>query len=97
MKKELILSLLASIALHTAVIVPIITPQYTYAAWTSVLSTTSTTDSCGEHEYDPTEHDEPHEKMIDKIFCYAKKALKMLVGAAIAGGAAFKLFQTYWK
>lgn len=99
-KKLLMLSFLISIAIHTSVLIPFFTVTYVHAQVDSTTTNKSDVhpiDHCEDCEYDPSEHDEPHEKAIDTFFHYLKKAVKFITGAAIAAGTAFQIFKTFWK
>lgn len=94
--KKLTLSLLISLSVNTAILGWMFVPYRMHAVATKKTTDKKTLDRYG-HEYNPEEHDEPYERSIDTFFYYFKKASKMIAGAAIAGGAAWKIFTTFFR
>ena len=98
MNNNLILIFLLSCAIHTAVLVPML-------SYTPVMAQSANEDSpgieikihCDECEYDPEEHDEPHEKMIDIIFCQVKKVVKAGAALFIIVASVVKFISVYFK
>lgn len=99
MNKEVVLSMLLSLAIHSVILIPIFCWSHDENTITIKVDTGGSMNekdkennnpSCADCPYDPTEHDEPHEKLIDKVFCYAKKVVK-------AGFGLFLLVKAFSK
>ena len=105
MNKALILSLFTSLAIHSVIIIPFFCLADEEKTITIKLDTGGSMDKekenlphgCGDCEYDPTEHDEPHEKFIDKVFCYAKKVVKAGFGFFLMVKAFSKIITNVFK
>lgn len=52
---------------------------------------------CEHCEFDPSEHDEPHEKLIDKIFCKIKKVVKAGFGLVILVKGTIKVIKRIFR